>query len=139
MRRSHISAREEEEQNIDLTPMLDVVFIMLIFFIVTASFVKEAGLDVNRPEASDLPPPPPDKLPILITLTNDGDIIMDGRRIDKRSIKANVARQLAEDPNAALIINSEPKAKVEFLAAAIDGGLEAGVPSNRIITNTREN
>ena len=72
---SRFRKTDDEEAEIDLTPMLDVVFIMLIFFIVTASFVKEKGIEINRPDVSNAPPPPPsddDKRDILVQIKDDG-------------------------------------------------------------------
>ncbi len=134
MRKSHISKAAEEEQAIDLTPMLDVVFIMLIFFIVTASFVKEAGIDVNRPEATDATDA--SKANILIAVSANDEIWLDRRRIDKRAVKANVARMRAENPKGSVVIQADGKATVETLAAVADGAIAAGVPRNQIIMAT---
>lgn len=134
MRKSHISKAAEEEQAIDLTPMLDVVFIMLIFFIVTASFVKEAGIDVNRPEATEASKA--DKANILIAVSANDEIWLDRRRIDKRAVKANVARMRAENPKGSVVIQADGKATVETLAAVADGAIAAGVPRNQIVMAT---
>ena len=93
---------DAEESQIDLTPMLDVVFIMLIFFIVTSTFVKEAGVDVSRPEADTAVVTESNSIQIGITSANQ--IFMDKRQIDKRAVRANVERGLAENPGAAVII-----------------------------------
>ena len=88
---------EQEESSIDLTPMLDVVFIMLIFFIVTASFIKEAGIDVNRPDA-----PTSQRVEdanILIAISANDEIWIDRRLIDPRAVRANIERLHAENPN----------------------------------------
>ena len=90
-------ADEEEETEINLTPMLDVVFIMLIFFIVTASFVKESGLDVNKPPDSDVQEKEDDEN-ILIVINANDDIYIDRRLIDTRAIRANIERKHAENP-----------------------------------------
>ncbi len=134
MRKSHISKAAEEEQAIDLTPMLDVVFIMLIFFIVTASFVKEAGIDVNRPEATN--EVSAGQANILIAVSANDEIWLDRRRIDKRAVKANVARMRAENPKGTVVIQADGKATVETLAAVADGAIAAGVPRNQIIMAT---
>ena len=93
--------RSEEENEIDMTPMLDVVFIMLIFFIVTASFVNEVGLDVNRPPTSDAPPPDSSDTNIVFRVSESNELMLEGRRIDIRSVRANVERLHAEKPEAA--------------------------------------
>ena len=117
----------EEESEIDLTPMLDVVFIMLIFFIVTASFVKEAGIDVNRPPVSEDKPIDPDNKNIVFKVTENDEILLQGRRIDIRSVRANVERLHAENPQAKVIINSHPQAKSSTFIAISDQAREAGV------------
>lgn len=116
-----------EESEIDLTPMLDVVFIMLIFFIVTASFVKESGLDVNRPPVSDQPPPPEESKNIVFKISENDDIYLEGRRIDVRSVRANVERMHAENPQAKVIIDANPKAKSSTFISISDQAREAGV------------
>ena len=80
---------DEEEAAIDMTPMLDVVFIMLIFFIVTASFVKEAGIDVNRPEAATAVKK--DRANILIAISDKGEIWINKRRIDVRAVQGTLS------------------------------------------------
>lgn len=117
----------EEESEIDLTPMLDVVFIMLIFFIVTASFVKEAGLDVARPPVSEEPPPPEENKNIVFQINENNDIFLERRRIDVRSVRANVERLHAENPQAKVIIDAHPKAKTETFVMVADQAREAGV------------
>ena len=92
----------EEAGEIDLTPMLDVVFILLIFFIVTSVFVTEAGIDVNRPEASTVDPTSGDL--ILIAIGPAGDIWIDGDQIDPRFIRSRFELRLADAPNSSLII-----------------------------------
>ena len=84
---SRKSKSEEEQGAIDLTPMLDVVFIMLIFFIVTASFIKEQGIDVNRPD-NDEQTIVEDKGNILIRIDDTDRIWIDGRQVDERAVRA---------------------------------------------------
>ena len=90
--------REEEGAEIDLTPMLDVVFIMLIFFIVVASFLKEAGLEINRPDDNQ-PQDPNDSVSIVVEIASDNQLWMENRRVDVRAVRANIQRLLAEDPD----------------------------------------
>lgn len=126
MRRSVISqAAQEEENNIDLTPMLDVVFIMLIFFIVTASFIKETGIEVNRPDTSTAVQKK--NANILIAITANNEIWADKRRIDIRSVRAFVERMHAENPKGAVVVQADNDAKVETLTAVVDAAREAGV------------
>ena len=94
MRQHFQNLVDEEEATIDMTPMLDVVFIMLIFFIVTASFVKEAGIDVNRPEAATAVKK--DRANILVAISDTGEIWINKRRVDARAVQANIERLHAE-------------------------------------------
>ena len=119
--------RTEEDPQIDLTPMLDVVFIMLIFFVITASFVKESGIDVNRPPITTTPPENSADRTIIFNITENNDIWLEGRRIDVRSIRANVERAHAENPQAKVIIEAHPKSKTNTFILVSDQAREAGV------------
>lgn len=114
----------QEETEIDLTPMLDVVFIMLIFFIVTASFVSEDGFRVNRPPESENSPPPTSKNATFIVTETD-EIWLDGRRIDVRSVRANVERILAENPEAAVTVRAHELATANVYIGITDQATEA--------------
>ena len=116
---------DEEEATIDMTPMLDVVFIMLIFFIVTASFVKEAGIDVNRPEAATAVKK--DRANILIAISDKGEIWINKRRIDVRAVQANIERLRAENPQGSVVIQADKKATTETLIKVMDASRAAGV------------
>ena len=95
----------EEEAEINLTPMLDVVFIMLIFFIVTASFVKESGIDISRPPAATAERK--ERGNILVAITANDQLWMDGRQIDPRSLRANIERLHAENPEGSVVIQAD--------------------------------
>src|SRR5210317_1446519 len=125
MRRNNQAAAAEDEANIDLTPMLDVVFIMLIFFIVTASFIKEAGIEVNRPEASTAEPK--ENVNILVAINATNEIWMDKRRIDVRAVRANIERLHAENPKGAVVIQADNESNTETVAGVLDAAREAGV------------
>lgn len=116
----------EDAGEIDLTPMLDVVFILLIFFIVTSVFVTEAGIDVTKPEASLVDPTQGDL--ILIAIGPSGDIWIDGDQIDPRFIRSRFELRLADAPNAAVIIQADRNANNEqvmiILAAAREAQIE---------------
>ena len=117
---------EQEESSIDLTPMLDVVFIMLIFFIVTASFIKEAGIDVNRPDAP-ITETPPEEANILVVVDANNDIFIDRRHIDPRAIRANIERLHAENPTSSVVIQPSKKSANKMLVAIMDASRQAGV------------
>ena len=125
MRRSLISQAVEEKDEPNITPMLDVVFILLIFFIVTANFIKEPGLEINRPDSETAEVT--ENAAILIAIGSAGEIYMDGRRIDKRQVKANVVRLLAENPQGSVVIQADEKATADTIMAVMDGAREAGV------------
>ena len=119
---------KEEENEINLTPMLDVVFIMLIFFIVTASFVKEAGLDVNRPDAP-ITESKPEDANILIAINANDEIWIDRRLIDPRAVRANIERLHAENPNGSVVIQPSKKSTNKMLVTIMDASRLAGVYS----------
>jgi biopolymer transport protein ExbD len=119
----------DESNDIDLTPMLDVVFIMLIFFIVTASFVREMGVDVNIPEKSDQPPPDDAERNILVRITSDSQIWMEQRRVDERAVRSNIERLRAEFPRASVIIQAHGDAEAGIYVAVADAAREAHAPS----------
>lgn len=126
MRRSPIQAAGADEDNeINLTPMLDVVFIMLIFFIVTASFVKEAGIEVNRPDAPTATVQ--EKANILIAINEANQIWIDRRQVDPRAVRANIERLRAENPEGSVVIQADKRAFTETLVTVMDAAREAGV------------
>jgi len=133
MRRRY--CQEEDEPGIDLTPLMDIVFIMLIFFIVTTSFVKESGVDVNRPTANTAERQ--ERGNILIAITADGEVWIDKRRVDVRAVRANVERFKAENPEAAVVIQADRDSKNGLLVQVMDQVRLAGV-SNISIAATRE-
>lgn len=118
--------QEEDGAEIDLTPMLDVVFIMLIFFIVVASFIKEAGIEVNRPD-NNQQSDPNDATSIVVEVAADNQIWMENRRVDVRAVRANIQRMLAEDPEAPVTIKVEKGAKAGVVVDVADAAREAGV------------
>lgn len=117
--------KERDESTIDITPMLDIVFIMLIFFIVTTSFVKETGVEVNRPNAATAVRD--ERGNILIAITANDEIWIDKRRVDLRSVRANVERLKAENPEGSVIIQADKSSKTGFLVETMDQVRLAGV------------
>jgi len=117
---------DEDENEINLTPMLDVVFIMLIFFIVTASFIKEAGIDVNRPDAPVTESKPEDAN-ILIMISANDEIFIDRRLIDPRAVRANIERLHAENPKGSVVIQADNKSTNKVLVEVMDSSRSAGV------------
>ena len=118
-------AREEEESEVNLTPMLDVVFIMLIFFIVTASFVKEAGIDISRPPAATAERK--ERGNILVAITENDQIWIDRRQVDPRALRPNIERLFAENPQGAVVIQADKNSKNGLLVQVMDSARLAGV------------
>ena len=118
---------EEETEAINLTPMFEVVFIMLIFFIVTATFVKEVGLDVNQPEDDKPKTVDPDKKSIVVRITNRDRIVIASRDVDRRSVRANIERLHAENPEAPVIIQPHPDSTTDVMIHIMDSARQAGV------------
>ena len=125
MKRLGAQSQAEDESGIDITPMLDVVFIMLIFFIVTATFVKEAGIDVNRPDAATAVKQ--EKANILIAINEKNEIWMDRRQVDIRSVRPNIERLHAENPQGSVVIQADKESKTDTLIKVMDAARSAGV------------
>ena len=116
--------QEDDAEEINMTPMLDVVFIMLIFFIVTASFVKEAGIDVNRPEAATAVKK--ERANILVAISDKGEIWINKRQVDVRAVQANIERLKAENPQGSVVIQADKKATTDVLIKVMDASRAAG-------------
>ena len=127
-----VDVPHEADAEINLTPMLDVVFIMLIFFIVAASFVKESGIEVNRPDASA--EPLTDSTNILIAISENNEIWMDNRLIDTRAVRANIERMYAENPNAKVVIQADKHSFNNTLVQVMNASREAGIYDISIAT-----
>ncbi|MDG1751434.1 MAG: biopolymer transporter ExbD [Thalassotalea sp.] len=122
---SKVLQEQEEAEEINMTPMLDVVFILLIFFIVTASFVKEAGIEVNRPEAATAVKK--ERANILVAISDKGDIWINKRKVDVRAVQANIERLKAENPQGTVVIQADQKATTDILIKVMDSARAAGV------------
>jgi biopolymer transport protein ExbD len=120
--RKHITAikQDEDDSEINLTPMLDVVFIMLIFFIVTASFIREQGIGGDRPDPNQSTQMTDEEGAILVVIDNNDDIWIDNRVVDIRAVTANVARAYAENPERPAVVQAEPNSTTEMLVAVMD-------------------
>ena len=116
MRRKRV--RQEEDADIDITPMLDIVFIMLIFFIVTATFVKESGIDVTRPDAETAVKQ--NRVAILIAIRDNNEIWINRRQVDLASVRANVEKLHAENPQGGAVIQADREAETGVLVEIMD-------------------
>jgi biopolymer transport protein ExbD len=123
MRRRVVTHGEEAEINI--TPMLDIVFIMLIFFIVTTSFVKEVGIDVNRPSNAPVQEQKMSEV-VAIRIDETGLISVQNREVDIRAVRANIESELATKPDASVVVISDRNADAGLLVRVIDQARVAG-------------
>ncbi len=129
-------SRNGEESEVNMTPMLDVVFIMLIFFIVTASFVKEAGIDITRPPAATAERK--ERGNILVAITENDQIWVDRRQVDPRALRANIERLHAENPQGSVVIQADQNSKNGLLVQVMDAARLAGVSSVSIAADPNE-
>ena len=134
MRRKHWASDEAE---INITPMLDIVFIMLIFFIVTTSFVKEKGLEVSRPSSAPPKEVKKSKGPIVVKIDANGNIMMKGRMLERKAVEANLEREKAEKPDSPLIIAAHPDAETDALVTILDAAEAVGVGSVSVATTRK--
>jgi biopolymer transport protein ExbD len=126
---------EEEAQAIDLTPMLDVVFIMLIFFIVTATFIKETGKEVTRPDATTAEPNP--GASILIAIGSDNEIWIDKKEIDPRNVRQVIERMRVDNPKGTVSIQADTEADIKFVVDVANAAREAGVTDVSVSTEKK--
>lgn len=128
-RRKRKNQEPGDRADIDLTPMLDVVFIMLIFFIVTASFVKESTINVNVPEDNNAPPPPPtnENKSILVLVDEQNDVFIDNRRVDLRSVRSLIAQKNASNPGSSVVVRAHENSDTETYVKIADASRDAKV------------
>lgn len=124
MARRHTDS-EADGNDIDITPMLDIVFIMLIFFIVTTSFVKESGVTVSRPSAQTAEEKKGSN--ILVAIRANGEIWIDRRAIDVRAVRPNIERMKAENPEGSVIIQADEFSPTGLLVKVMDQVRLAGI------------
>ncbi|NVJ59652.1 MAG: biopolymer transporter ExbD [Gammaproteobacteria bacterium] len=120
-----VAKRREEDAEIDMTPMLDIVFIMLIFFIVTASFVKEAGVTVSNPGAITAKARP--NANVFIAVTKNGDVYIDNKNIAVEKLKVEIQRIKAETPEGSIVIQADKDSKAGVVMKVLDAAKGAGV------------
>ncbi len=117
--------KNQDEAQVDMTSMLDIVFIMLIFFIVTSSFVKESGIEVNRPQASNTINQK--EAGIFVAISAKNEIYIDKRIVDKERVQATLEQLLTEQPDASLVIQADEYAFNGTVLAVMDGAKGAGI------------
>lgn len=123
MRRRRSIDTTADSNEVNLTPMLDVVFIMLIFFIVTTSFIKESGVEIERPEAAAASPRPDAQ--VLIAVTPEGAVWVDGKPVDVHRIGQQVADMLSDD--GSVVIQADQESTTGLLIEVMDRLKQAGV------------
>ncbi len=134
MRKKHAAIGVDDEENeINLTPMLDVVFIMLIFFIVTATFIKEAGIQVERPDA--VTADTQDDAAILIAISATDEIWIDRQKRDPRAVRGIIERLHAENPKGAIVIQADEESTNEMLVIVMEAAKSAGVSNVAIASD----
>ena len=133
MRKRH---HQEDEAEINITPMLDVVFIMLIFFIVTTSFVKETGVEISRPSSSQAKEVK--KGNILVAIKEDGAIWINKQQVDIRAVRSRVEKMHAENPEANAVIIADRGSRTGDLVEVMDQIKSAGVPGISIAAEKGE-
>ena len=133
MRRSSTIV-EEEDGDVNVTPLLDIVFIMLIFFIVTSVFIKEPGAEVTRPPADVFDETNP---AILVAITPDNEIWIDGDEVEIDAVGITVQRLRAENPKGGAVIQADENSEAKFLVDVMDQINNAGVTEVHIATRER--
>lgn len=133
-RRAH-SHQHDESPSINLTPLIDMIFIILIFFVVTSSFVKEAGIEVNRPDARTAMPQ--EQANIIIAVTRDGEVWIDQQPVDPRTVRSIVARLHAESPEGSVVVMADEESRTGLVVQIVDQARLAGVTN--VAVATREN
>lgn len=124
--------QSDEDADINLTPMLDVVFIMLIFFIVTATFIKQAGIQVNRPDALTAEQKP--TVSMLVAISPNGEIWIDKKRVDPAAVRAHLEKLRSENPKGGLVIQADAQSTNEKLMAVLNAARAAGLREVAIST-----
>ncbi len=127
--------KAREEANIDLTPMLDIVFIMLIFFIVTSSFVRESGVEVNRPQASHSVVQK--EVGIFVAITANNQVFIDKRRVDMERVEAVLASLHLDNPQANLVIQADKHAYNGTVVSVMDAAKGAGIEGIALATEAQ--
>ncbi|MAZ65863.1 MAG: biopolymer transporter ExbD [Kangiellaceae bacterium] len=133
MRLDSSSSLNEEDNDINMTPMLDVVFILLIFFIVTTSFVREAGIEVDRPTASSATNK--NDISVVIAIADDDSVWLDGKPIDQRSVRDHVEHMLL-DTSGNVVVQADKKASTGVLVSVMDQAKLAGATKVSLAAET---
>jgi len=135
-------SKGEDEAEVNMTPMLDIVFIMLIFFIVTASFVKESGLEINKPEdnntQNDPPPPDDEKRAIAFVIDENNRITHDFLRVDISSVSSIIKKESVERPKAPVVIQAAEGSHLGLSVRIYDAARDVGISSDQIVLTPKK-
>ena len=134
MRQTH-TKQETAAENVNLTPLIDMVFILLIFFLVTASFTKESGIEVDRPTAKTAVRE--EQGSMIIGINKDGDIWIDNQNVELRAVRAHVEHLQAQNPEGTVIILADKNTRTGLTVDVLDQVRLAGV-SNVSIAASNE-
>lgn len=126
-------AQSDEAEEINMTPMLDIVFIMLIFFIVTAVFVKEAGVSVDKPIAASAELK--QQAAVLIAVTDADQVWVNRKRVEIKALRTVLERLLAENPRGTVVIQADKEAKSGITMQVMEAARQAGAPNVAISAN----
>lgn len=132
MSRQTHSHQRVDAPEINMTPLIDMIFIILIFFIVTASFVKESGVDVNRPNAKSAVPQ--ERANIMISVTKDGEVWIDRQKVDPRVVRSHVARLRAEHPEGSVVVLADEESRTGLVVQVVDQARLAGAENVAVAT-----
>ena len=127
-----MSEDDGAEANVDISPLIDCVFILLIFFIVTTTFVEETGIEVDKPQAASATSL--EKTSILLALTDEGDVVYGGNNIGIRGVRGVVTRMLQKEPDTPVIVQADSAARSEWLVRVIDEAKLAGAKKVSVAT-----
>jgi biopolymer transport protein ExbD len=130
--RKSATITEEEDASINMTPMLDVVFIMLIFFIVTATFIKEAGIEVVKPEAETAVKK--ERTSMLVAINEHNEVWIDRRNVERSSVQPVIERLYSENPKGALVVQADRESNAETVMFVMEAAREAGITDIAVAT-----
>ena len=117
--------RRSKPAEINMAPLIDMVFILLIFFLVTTSFVKESGVEIQRPTAQSATPK--EKVHLMVEITRDGMILIEGKAVDIRSVRLRMKRFIVETPGGSVLIVADKQSHTGIVIKALDECRLAGV------------
>ncbi|MFW5488705.1 MAG: ExbD/TolR family protein [Desulfovibrio sp.] len=135
-RRLGYRSMENGSDEINMTPLIDMVFILLIFFLVTTSFVREAGIEVNRPSAQSAETK--EKTNLLVAVAADGQVFIEGKHVDIRAVRARMQRFLADMPQGSVIVVADKDASTGATLAVLDNCRMAGVKNISVAAKKAE-